>query len=61
VGEEADQSGEEAGGGGGVGPVPPELPAADGSEVALDTGRPERVSWGFVGPKSLMMALLLVR
>lgn len=44
VGEEADQSGEEAGGGGGVVPVPPELPAADGSEVVFDAGRPERVS-----------------
>jgi hypothetical protein len=57
LGAEADPSGEEAGGGGGVAP---EVSAGDGAEVAVDTGGPERVSSsGFVGSKSLMMALLL--
>jgi hypothetical protein len=60
VGAETGKGGGEAGGGGGVAPVPPELRAAERSEVALDTGRPVRVSWGFVGPKSLMTALLLI-
>ena len=36
---EADEFGEDAGGGGGAAPAPPELPATDGPDVALDTGR----------------------
>jgi hypothetical protein len=36
-GTETDESGENAGGGGGSAPVPPELPAADGPDVALNT------------------------
>src|ERR1700682_5408112 len=43
---EADESGEDAGGGGGATPVPPELPAAVGPDVALETGRARTVSWG---------------
>src|SRR3979411_921034 len=39
---EADQSGEDAGGGA---PAPPELPATGGPDVALETGRAERASW----------------
>jgi hypothetical protein len=46
---EADESGEEAGGGGGAAPAPPELPATGGPDVALETGRAGRVSWGLVG------------
>ena len=38
MGAEADQSGEEAGAGGGAAPVPPELSPADGSEVAPGYG-----------------------
>jgi hypothetical protein len=56
----ADPSGEVAGGGGGVAPVPPAFPAVDGFEVVLDTGPLEMVSRGFVGLKSLIMALLLL-
>ena len=37
-GTEADESGESAGGGGGPAPAPPELSAADGPDVALNTG-----------------------
>src|SRR6201995_850147 len=58
MGAEAEQSGEEPGAGGGAALVAPELPPANGSEIALDMAPPERVSWEFVGPKSLMMALL---
>jgi hypothetical protein len=36
-GTEADQS-ENAGGGGGAAPAPPELPATGGPDVALETG-----------------------
>jgi hypothetical protein len=46
---EADESGEDAGGGGGADPAPPELPATGGPDVALETGRAGRVSWGLVG------------
>jgi hypothetical protein len=46
---EADESGEGAGGGGGADPVSPELPATGGPDVALETGRTGRVSWGLVG------------
>jgi hypothetical protein len=46
---ETDQSGEDAGGGGGAAPVPPELPATGGPDVALETGRAGTVSWGLVG------------
>ena len=46
---EADESGEDAGGGGGAAPAPPELPATGGPDVALETGRAGRVSWGLVG------------
>ena len=46
---EADESGEDAGGGGGASPAPPELPATGGPDVALETGRAGRVSWGLVG------------
>jgi hypothetical protein len=60
IGTEADQSGEKAGGGDGAAPAPLELPGSDGSEVALSLGMPERASSGFVGPKSFMIALLLV-
>jgi hypothetical protein len=58
---EADESGEDAGEGGGAAPAPPELPATDGPDVALETGRAGRVSWGLVGSYSFMMALLLLR
>jgi hypothetical protein len=37
-GTEADESGESAGRGRGPAPAPPELPAADGPDVALDAG-----------------------
>jgi hypothetical protein len=57
---EADQSGADAGGGGGAAPASPELPAADGPDVALDTGRSGKVSSGLVGSYSFMMALLLL-
>ena len=53
------EGGGEAGGGGGLASVP-ELLAAEGSEVALDAGRRVRVSWAFVGPRSVMTALLLI-
>jgi hypothetical protein len=43
---EADESGEGARGGGGAAPAPPELPATRGPDVALETGRGGRVSWG---------------
>jgi hypothetical protein len=46
---EADECGEDAGGGGGADPVAPELPATGGPDVALETGRAGRVSWGVVG------------
>jgi hypothetical protein len=46
---EADESGEDAGGEGGTAPAVPELPAAGGPDVALETGRAGRVSWGGVG------------
>jgi hypothetical protein len=46
---EADQSGEDAGRGGGAAPPSPELPATDGTDVVLETGRAERVSWRLVG------------
>jgi hypothetical protein len=46
---EADESGEDAGRGGGAAPAPPELPANGGPDVALETGRGGRVSWGLVG------------
>src|ERR1700694_3672850 len=45
---EADESGEEAGRGGGATPAPPELPATVGPDVALETGRSGTVSWGLV-------------
>jgi hypothetical protein len=44
----------------GVAARPAALQAVDGCEVALDTRPPKRVSRGFVGLKSLMMALLLL-
>jgi hypothetical protein len=43
------QSGEEAGGRGGAAPAPPGLPATDGPDVTLETGRSGRVSRGLVG------------
>ena len=46
---EADESGEDAGGGGGAALAPPELAATGGPDVALETGRAGRVSWGLVG------------
>jgi hypothetical protein len=46
---EADQSGEDAGGGGGATPGRPELPATGAPDVALETGRAGRDSWGLVG------------
>jgi hypothetical protein len=55
---EADESGEDADEGGGGAPAPPELPATDGSDVALDVGLAGRVSWGFGGSYSFMMGLL---
>ena len=51
---EADQSGEDAGGAGGAAPTPPELPATDGPDVALETERTGRVWWGLVGSYSFM-------
>jgi hypothetical protein len=57
----ADESGEDAGGGGVAPPAPPELAATDGPGVALDTGRAAEVSWGVVGSNSLMMAILSLR
>jgi hypothetical protein len=44
---ETDESVEDAGGGGDA--SPPELPATGGPDVALETGRAGRVSWGLVG------------
>jgi hypothetical protein len=49
MGAEADQSGEDAGGGGGAAPAPAELPATEGPDIALDTGRAGKVPWGLVG------------
>jgi hypothetical protein len=46
---EGGESGEDAGGGGGVAPTPPELPAIGGPDVALETERAGSVSWGLVG------------
>jgi hypothetical protein len=46
---ESDKSGEDAGGTGAAPPAPPELPATDGLDVALDTGRAGSLSSGFVG------------
>jgi hypothetical protein len=57
---EADESGEDAGGGGGAAPEPAELPASGGPDVALETGRAGTVSWGLVGSYSFMMAFLLL-
>ena len=45
----ADDAGEDAGGGGGAAPALLELPATDGLDVALETGRTGTVSWGVVG------------
>jgi hypothetical protein len=45
---EVDLSEEDAGGGGGAASAPPELPAADGNDVALDTGRAGGVWRGMV-------------
>jgi hypothetical protein len=59
IGTEADQSGEDTGGGSGAAPAPPELPAIDCSDVA-PAGRPARVSWGLVDSYSFMMPLLLL-
>jgi hypothetical protein len=58
---EADESGENAGGGGGTASAPPELPATGGPDVALQVGLSGRVSWGFVGSYSFMMGLLVLR
>jgi hypothetical protein len=58
TGVEVDNPGEGAGGEAGTEPAPPGLVAPDGPEVVLGTVRAERVWWRFVGPKSLMMALL---
>jgi hypothetical protein len=55
---EPDGSGENAGGGIGAAPAPPELPANDGPEAVVATGRPYRDSRGFVDSKSFMMLLL---
>ncbi|HTT92234.1 MAG TPA: hypothetical protein VMF65_21955 [Acidimicrobiales bacterium] len=55
-----DHSGEEGSGSGAAAPAPPDLPATDGSEVASGAGWPKRASWGFISPKSLMIALLLL-
>ena len=46
---ESDQSGEDAGWGGGAAPDSPERPATDRPDVALDTGRSGWVSWVLVG------------
>jgi hypothetical protein len=54
---EAEWSGEDSGGGGGASPASPDLVATDRVDVVLDTGR-RRVSWGFVGSYSFMMAVL---
>jgi hypothetical protein len=48
VATEADPSGGDAGGGGGVAAAL-ELPATGGSDVAPDAGPAGRVSWGLVG------------
>jgi hypothetical protein len=58
VGGEAGQSGDEAGGGGGVAAYPLSLAASDGSDTGIDTGRVDGVSSGVVDSRSLMMALL---
>jgi hypothetical protein len=58
---EADESGDDGGGGGGAAPASPELPATGGPDVALETGRAGRVSWGFLGSYSFMVALLIHR
>jgi hypothetical protein len=58
VGGEAGQSGDEAGGGGGVAAYPLALAAADGSDTGIDTGRLDGVSSGVVDSRSLIMALL---
>lgn len=57
VGAETAPPGGEDGRGDGVALV---LPAAGGSEVALDTGRSERDSYRSVGRKSVILALLLL-
>ena len=46
---EADESGQDACGGGGAAPAPPELPATGGPDVALETGRAGTLSRGLVG------------
>ena len=46
---EAHESGEDTGGGGGAASAPPELPATGGPDIALETGRARRVSWGLGG------------
>jgi hypothetical protein len=57
---EADESGKDTGGGGGAAPAPPELLTSDGPDIALETGRAGRLSWGLVGSYSVMVALLLL-
>jgi hypothetical protein len=56
---ETDESGEDAGGGGGAVKAPPELSPAGGPDIVLDTGRAGLASWGFVGSYSFMVLLLL--
>ena len=46
---EAAESGEDAGGGGNTALAPPELPATDVPDVALETGRAGTLSPGIVG------------
>src|ERR1700674_5873249 len=53
---EADQSGEDAGRGGGATPAPPELLATVGPDVALETGRARTVSRGLVGSELFIMS-----
>jgi hypothetical protein len=49
MGTEAAESGEDARGGSGAAPAPPELPATGGPDVVLETGRAGTVSSGLVG------------
>jgi hypothetical protein len=54
---EADRSGEDVDGLGGEAPTPSEPSVTGGPGVALEAGRAGRVSWGFVGSKSLIRLL----
>jgi hypothetical protein len=57
----AGESGEDAGGGCGPAPAPPELRATGGIDVALETGRAGTVLLGIVSWPSFMLGFLLLK